>query len=55
MFQYVYNESFSLFLVVVDSGPFRLVSAFMNAKPYVKVVSKTAATLLETLKLIKHR
>ena len=40
---------------VVDSGPFRYVSAFMNAKPYVKYISLGGMSMLAALKLLKSK
>ena len=44
-----------LFSDVVDSGPFRYVSAFMNAKPYVKYVSNVARSMITALKLVQEK
>ena len=40
---------------VVDSGPYRYVSAFMNAKPYVKYISVSGMSMIEALKLMKNK
>ena len=40
---------------VVDSAPFRHVSAFLNAKPYAKQIGKTGMQILEVLKIVRNK
>ena len=40
---------------VVDSMPFRYVSAFLNAKPYAKLMGRAGMQILEVLKIMKHK
>lgn len=40
---------------VIDSMPFRYVSAFLDAKPYAKYMSKPAMTMIQFLKIMKDR
>ena len=40
---------------VIDSGPFRMVSKFLNAKPYAKSISQPAMLILRAMKIIKKR
>ena len=40
---------------MIDSGPFRYVSAFMNSKPYVKYISLSGMSMIAALKLTKNK